>query len=222
MAPNTKSKKRGTGTSGSADTLQLTFDFAEPNTTRAIATHTISRKHVEVIPPSRPTITSIVSHQADKAIEGADESKYLLHQADKYEERAFKALLFFIGFACLTLLGKSGVPMPNFLSDKIGIPAVSNTRLMAGMLASATFLCCAALGYFALRIRQHSPQLRLNLVQKTWAGYFAQYILWTCGVLVVAMLIAVLLIAWRDIFYLVTYIVDRQLYTLDGWEPVRR
>ena len=180
---------------------------------------TPSPNRIEVLVPSAP---ADVQPGPAPETDGAEENRYLLHQADKYEERALKALVFFLASACLTILAKSGVNVTAAMAEKWGIPPVANEHLLPGILASATILFAAALGYFALRIHQHSPQLKLKLVSRTWAGLVAQVVLRICALLIGLVLLAVVLVSWTDILFLFSYVIDRQFYILDGWDPVSR
>lgn len=217
MAQKTPIRKRKA--SPSASTLQLSFDFGGELVEAKPSYEIVPQEKIEALPPvSAEANTSIAATVTD----GAEENRYLLHQSDKYEERALKTLVLFIVAAAATVLAKSGIPLPTAIPGKIGLPPISNVRLLCGISASATVLFAVALAYFALRMRQHSPQLRLKLIQRTWAGYIAQYLLAVCVLFICAILLAVLILAGPDLIYLMTYIVDRQLYVLDGWEPVQR
>ncbi len=219
MATRSKIGKRNSNQTELPSSSQLVFDFGKAQSL-PVHVEVVSENRIEVFAPPPTTVTAALQ-EANVRSDGAEENRYLLHQADKYEERALKTLLLFLAAACLTLLVKSGIPTGT-VTEKLGIPNISNTRLLAGMLASSTILFASGLAYFALRIRQHSPQLRLRFVERSWAGYVAQYMLWIGTLLVAAFLVAVVKAAGRDIWFLFTYVIDRQLYVLDGWDPVKR
>ena len=65
-------------------------------------------------------------------------------------------------------------------------------------------------------MRQHSVQLDLPLVRSSLAGMLATFLFGLCVVVVVAMFLAVVYLTWRDVLHLVTYVWERQFYTLDG------
>ncbi|NOU08171.1 MAG: hypothetical protein HOO99_18510 [Hyphomicrobiaceae bacterium] len=194
---------------------QLSFDFGLKEFAEV---ETIAESRIEVLAPLSPTSDAV---SAALANDGAEEHKFLVHQADKYEDRAFKALVALIAAASLTVMAKSGIPLPSAFSDKVGIPQLNNLRLLSGILAGGTIIFALALTYFALRIRQHSPQLKLRLVQNSIPGQVAQVLLWMCGLFLAAVVFAIVYISWRDIFYVMMYVVDRQRFVLDGWDPVK-
>ncbi len=209
-------KKAGSSKKGKSQVVaaQLSFDFVVEQQPRPQAVVVTA---VEVLPPVDRGSRSDPSSLSEGALEHA----YLRHRADKYEDRAVRALLAFMISAIFSVLLKSGIPVSQAALEKVGLPVVSNARLLAGMLGGATFVSALVCTFYALRMRQYSVQLDLPLVRSSLAGMLATVLFGLCVVVVVAMFLAVVYLTWRDVLHLVTYVWERQFYILDGWEPVK-
>jgi hypothetical protein len=196
-------KKKESGAGKPAATKQLSFDFdiLVPQPVAVPVKPSIETVAEIEILPREPVL--VVSTSPPRS-EGAAEHEFLRHQADKYEERALRAVWAFVIASCLTVLVKGGIPVSQAALEKLGLPAVSNARLLAGMLGAATVVFAIVMGYYTLRVRQHSPQLRLPLVNRSLAGRFARLMLIVGVLLLAAMFVAALYLTWRDILYLVT------------------
>jgi hypothetical protein len=135
---------------------------------------------------------------------------------------ALRGTCAFVVASCLTVFANAGIPISQAILEKLGLPAISNPRLLAGMLGTATVIFAIIIGYYTLRVRQHSPQLKLSLAHRAMSARLARALFVLGVVLLVAMFVVVLYLTSRDILYLVTYFYDRSVYIMDGWEPVPR
>ncbi len=195
---------------------QLSFDF-EVVSNRQNRIEIVPAAKIEVLPPA-PVEADLA--EPNRYLEGAEENKYLLHQADKYEGRAFYVLVLLMTACGFAVLVKSGLPLPKPLLEKYGVPPVQDMRLLSGILGIATFIFSATLAYCVIQNRAHSPQLQFRFVQRTWPKQLSRAILAISALLVIAMILAVMTLTYKDIWHLVTFVWDRQIYTLDGWDPV--
>lgn len=150
------------------------------------------------------------------------EHAYLLHQADKYEERAIRMKKTFFAAAVLAVFVSGGVPIVNYLLEKGGLPFIDNLRLLSGILGGATFIFASILLRYALTSRHYTQQLSLRLLHRSIAGYIARWMFVGEAAILIATFSVAIYLTFGDIFYLFTYIWNHTFYTLDGWEPVTR
>ena len=163
--------------------------------------------------------TQVGDEDAFHPTEGQLEHAFLVHQADKYQERCLRALTIFFVAASLTIFAKAGLPISEVVLEKYGLPATDNTRLLQGMLGAITVICGFVVVYFALRIRQHSPQRNLGvIVRSSLEGQLAGGMLVIAVVLLTAMFAVVVYLSFTDVIFMVTYLFNHNTYTLDGWD----
>jgi hypothetical protein len=212
-------KKKSTSTKTKAtpstrsDTRQLAFDFyaAYP-----IALAKAETSKAEVLPP----LSQADLIERSPLTEGDRERDFLLHQSDKYEERALRMQKTFFLTASAAVLIKGGVPIAKVLLDKGGYPAIDNLQLLAGILGGATLIFASVLLRYTLTLRHYTQQLQLPLVRRSLAGIIARSMFAIEAAVLISTFAVVMYLTLGDMIYLLTYVVDHLRYTLEGWEPV--
>lgn len=198
-------------------TRQLSFDFDARVPAKDVPAEPVVTATIEILPPeTKPEPQTYFAPSL-----GQVERQFLQRQIDKYEDRALRAIWAFVIATCLAVFVKGGIPVSQAILEKLGLPAVNNARLLAGMLGAASVVFAILTVYYALRRWQHSPQLELVLLRKSLAGKFVRLFFAIFVLLLVAMFVVVIYLTGRDILYMVTYLWDRQWYIMDGWEPVK-
>lgn len=181
----------------------------------------------EIIPPSVITVEDVAQRpgaRIDVPSDGQREHAFLLHQADKFEQRALRIKVLFVAAVILSVLSKAGVPVATALLKQYGLPTATNLSLVTGLMAGIAILFAAALLRYELESRAYALQIQLNmnlgprsLLWRVAAGFAAFE-----NVLLVMCFVLLLYVSVSDLLYVFTYIHDHVRYVLDGWEPVVR
>jgi hypothetical protein len=154
--------------------------------------------------------------------DGNLEHRYLVHRADRYEDRLFKAVVAYLCACGLVVVLKAGLPIAQALLHRYDLPPLDE-RLLTGFFGAAAFILGGVILYCLARVRQYTPQYDLKLVGRTWEFNVAQTLGFAWAALLAAVFVLVIYLSLRDIVYMVWYLFENIVYTLRGWDPdVRR